>query len=396
MKFDREEILLGLLEALSADDKKNFYFLLQKLLGEAASRGQANSVSVFWELFAALEAELRKRGQEIFDTMLRVLEDASISDFKDLSAYLSELFCNAMLACFNAANQELDRYRPTFPQVRRQDSIVDLRPIFEKYTHEISLFCSNLEAKQSRWLVANRTENAPIQAELPETTPAKKVRAWCPNCQGEREVLVLMTDTKKQSVYFEPDEEATFYDKATALKCAGCEFIFLQKESWNSEAYDEFGFPCTLTECFPKWGKKPIPDWITDLAESSSDASLIFQKLREVLLSFESNWYWLACVGCRSVLEAAMIEKVGDQGTFKNNLEAYHREGKISGSDKDQLAVIIEVGHGATHRSFHPTREQVKTAIDIVCRVLQGVYVHAPQAQNLGQGIPPRQRRQQA
>jgi hypothetical protein len=306
MKFDRENILLGLLEALSADDKKNFYLLLQKLLGEAASRGQANSVSVFWVLFAALETELRKRGQEIFDTMRRVLEDASISDFKDLSAYLSELFCNAMLPCFNAANQELDRYRPTFPEVRRQDSIVDLGPIFEKYTHEISLFCSNLEAKQSRELVANRTDNAPIQIEKP--------------------------------------------------------------------------------------GPTPVPDWISDLAESSSDASLIFQKLREVLLSFESNWYWLACVGCRSVLEAAMIEKVGDQGTFKNNLEAYHREGKISGSDKDQLAIIIEAGHGATHRSFHPTREQVKTAIDIVCRVLQGVYLHAPQAQNLSQSIPPRQR----
>ena len=87
-----------------------------------------------------------------------------------------------------------------------------------------------------------------------------------------------------------------------------------------------------------------------------------------------------------------MIEKVGDKGTFKSILEEYHKVGYISKPDKEQLEIVLEAGHGATHRSFDPLPEQAKMVIDITCRILEGVYVHAPQAQTLKASIPPRQK----
>jgi Domain of unknown function (DUF4145) len=236
-------------------------------------------------------------------------------------------------------------------------------------------------------------EEPPRQNEqVGENMPMKTTSAHCPKCGDEREVLVLFSEKNEEAVLYDPDDApAVFYEKLDLLKCAGCKFVFLQKANWNTEAQDKFGRPWVAIESFPKWAKEPIPDWITSAAEGSSVSAPIFEKLREVLLAFESKWYWLACVGCRSVLEAAMIEKIDNQGSFKANLDAYQAAGHIMTSDKEQLKIVIEAGHGATHRSLHPKREQVKIAIDIVCRILQGVYVHAPQAADLGKAIPPRQ-----
>jgi hypothetical protein len=237
-----------------------------------------------------------------------------------------------------------------------------------------------------------------IEQEATEAKPAEITKrpqitvALCPNCQDERDVLILITDTKRQEWYYDENAPpAYFYEKSSVLKCAGCQFVFLQKERWDTETTDEHGRSCVSTEYFPKWAQEPIPEWITSRVGWGT-SNPILEKLREVLLTFESGWHWLACVGCRSVLEAAMVEKIGDKGTFKQNLEAYYAAGYISAGDKDQLGVVIEAGHGATHRSFRPTREQVKTAIDIVCRILQGIYVHGPQAQNLKASIPPREK----
>jgi hypothetical protein len=236
-------------------------------------------------------------------------------------------------------------------------------------------------------------ENPSVQAEpTAMKPPSEKVRSWCPKCQDERDVLILITDTRQWEPYYDEDAPpAYFYEKSSVLKCAGCQFVFLQKERWDTETTDQQGRSCVSKECFPKWAKEPIPEWIAYNVDWGT-SNPILEKLREVLLTFASGWDWLACVGCRSVLEAAMVEKIGDKGTFKQNLEAYHANGYISAGDKDQFGVVIEAGHGATHRSFRPTREQVKTAIDIVCRILQGIYVHGPEAENLKASIPPRQK----
>jgi Domain of unknown function (DUF4145) len=208
-------------------------------------------------------------------------------------------------------------------------------------------------------------ENPPGQKQAAQSVSAKMTSAHCPKCGDEREALVLFTEENQDAVTYDPDAPpAVFYEKSDLLQCAGCKFVFLQKANWNTESEDEFGKPFVAIERFPKWDKEPIADWITSAAESSSGSAPIFQKLREVLLAYESGSYWLACVGSRSVLEAAMIEKVEDQGSFKANLDAYHAAGHITPSDKEQLKIVIEAEQGAT-RSFHPKREQVKIAIDI-------------------------------
>jgi len=234
-------------------------------------------------------------------------------------------------------------------------------------------------------------ESAPVKQQPVDSNRQETTRAHCPNCGAEREALVLAFDEKKEVIPYDPDAPPIcFYDTSKFLKCAGCNFTFLQKVSWNDDALDDFGRPYGSIEYFPKWAKEPVPEWILNASDSSEKHAPVFQKLREVLFAFESGSYWLACVGARSVLETAMIEKVTDKGTFSDKLDAYQSASHITATDKEQLKIVVEAGHAATHRSFHPTREQVRLAIEIVCRILQGVYIHAPQTDALKKSIPPR------
>jgi TIR domain len=154
MNFDRKETLEGLLEGLSVDDDKKLYFLGQKILGEAVALGQQNSPASFWKILAAFDAELHVRAEEILNTMRRVLTGANISDFTELEAELGSLFANSLLPCFNAGNKELEKYRPNFPGIRRQDSIVDVRRTVTRFSPEISLLCAQLETDQSNRVVS--------------------------------------------------------------------------------------------------------------------------------------------------------------------------------------------------------------------------------------------------
>jgi hypothetical protein len=175
MSFDRQQILEGLLKGLSVDDDKKFYFLAQKILGEAVSLGQENSPSSFFKILDAFERELQTRGQDILHTMNRVLKGASVSDFKAREQELGNLSFNTLLPCFNAANQELDKYRPNYPSIQRQNSVVDIRRTTEKLAPEISLICAQLEAEQEKRVVFRAGEvfsaNKALRAIL---TKAKK------------------------------------------------------------------------------------------------------------------------------------------------------------------------------------------------------------------------------
>jgi hypothetical protein len=173
--FDRREILEGLLKGLSIDDDKKFYFLSQKILGEATSLGQANSPSTFLKMLDAFEKELQTRGQEVVTEMRRALSGANISDFNRLDQALLELSFNTLLPCFNAANQQLDKYRPTYPSIKRQHSVADIRRTTEKLAPEISLLCAQVEAEQAKRVVFRAGEvfsaNKALRAIL---TKAKK------------------------------------------------------------------------------------------------------------------------------------------------------------------------------------------------------------------------------
>lgn len=58
----------------------------------------------------------------------------------------------------------------------------------------------------------------------------------------------------------------------------------------------------------------------------------------------------LAVMGIRALLEAVMISKAGDHGTFSENIAEFEKLGYVSKLQRARLETILEAGHATIHR----------------------------------------------
>ncbi len=85
-----------------------------------------------------------------------------------------------------------------------------------------------------------------------------------------------------------------------------------------------------------------------------------------------------------------MIDRVGDQGSFKNNLKELERQGYLASHQRDILEATLEIGHASIHRGYVPTRDDLTLALDITETMFEMIYIHKEQAAELRRRIPPR------
>jgi hypothetical protein len=143
------------------------------------------------------------------------------------------------------------------------------------------------------------------------------------------------------------------------------------------------------------------PDWLDfiDLDTNGEDIMLasppefVSRLLREIYVALHGNCLGLGTMGVRALLETVMIERVGDQGSFVNNLTTFEEQGFISKLQKEALAAVLEVGHASIHRSYDPSRTELKHALDITENLIEGVYISHLKAAELKKRIPPRPKR---
>jgi hypothetical protein len=102
----------------------------------------------------------------------------------------------------------------------------------------------------------------------------------------------------------------------------------------------------------------------------------------------------LAAMGIRALLEHVMVEKVGDQGSFKNNLDAFESQGFISKSQRMVMEPVLEAGHATMHRSFKPTQSHLVALIDITENIIESIYINQLRALEISKTVPPRAKKQ--
>jgi hypothetical protein len=85
-----------------------------------------------------------------------------------------------------------------------------------------------------------------------------------------------------------------------------------------------------------------------------------------------------------------MIDKVGDCGTFKSNLDAFEQQGFVSQSQRTVLASVLEAGHATIHRAFSPSRQELVALIDITENVIESIYLNELRAAKIAGKVPPR------
>jgi len=89
-----------------------------------------------------------------------------------------------------------------------------------------------------------------------------------------------------------------------------------------------------------------------------------------------------------------MIDKVGDHGRFRDNLNEFEKQGYVSKKQRKILETVLEVGHATMHRSYNPSQDQLNAAIDTTENLIQTIYVLESRAKKIK--VPERKPRRSA
>ena len=161
----------------------------------------------------------------------------------------------------------------------------------------------------------------------------RTVNAYCANCNGERSHDLLSCE---ESEWKDRDINGGVsghgIEKGEILRCRGCEHLNMRHTSLWHEEGDEASDPPAVA-IYPLRQFRPLPDWIADLyleeMDGDVDLSKISSLLHEVYRAMRANAPNLAAMGIRAIVEQIMIHKMGDQGSFKNNVTRFVSEGTI-------------------------------------------------------------------
>ncbi len=211
----------------------------------------------------------------------------------------------------------------------------------------------------------------------------------CSRCGGERKHRVFhrhhdegvfpLVTTKDEHV-----GDQTWSEDYWMLQCMGCDAVTLRRDVWDDIDNE------TVTTYFPPPSSREMPAWMkTDDFKEACPPS-IRELLREAYVSFQNECDRGVAMCVRAILEAAMIDKCGDQGTFAKNLEVFIEHGHLLPKQKELLEPVIEAGSAAIHRDFKPTREQLAVILDLTETALATAYYHPARAAALKARIPKR------
>jgi Domain of unknown function (DUF4145) len=198
------------------------------------------------------------------------------------------------------------------------------------------------------------------------------IKAPCSNC---------LTGTSHNILHsLERDVEGMVDDDGTCavelfqlIECAGCGRISFahstpnpgfDEQSDDEHARDEYYvdyYPSPVSRKKPRWAE---PKFVFLGSGLTYELSKLLSEIYEAVWAGQHR---LASMGIRALLEQAMIDKVGDRGSFSRNLEAFCEKGFISEFQRNAMGTILNAGHASTHRMFEPTTPQKSCQIVFQC-----------------------------
>jgi len=225
------------------------------------------------------------------------------------------------------------------------------------------------------------------------------VKAHCPNCDGERTCDVHGTVYVPWTWEDNQGHGLSGGVDHSLLQCRGCETVFYEHNSWNSEDiyhwHDHNGD--TQSEAvrtkvtYPKPEARNKPKWIDGGYKLDDQLTAI---LNEMYLAHENSSHILTAVGLRTALDRA-TEVLGiDPGmTFDEKLDKLRDGGWIGETEREILGVVTDAGNAAAHRGWSPDREEVSQLLIAMEIFLQKAFVVGTRALSIKASIPVKQPR---
>ncbi len=232
-----------------------------------------------------------------------------------------------------------------------------------------------------------------------------KLRTHCSKCGGDRNC-----DVKGHFEERGEDEHAgyTWTTRWYLLSCSGCDHVFVQTASTNSDDYSEYDDPSGKPQIeyhaqirrWPAALNRAKPEWYHEAFMEGAASADFEAVLTETYRALDNDLNRLATVGVRTTFDiAAALLGVDPEKSFAAKLDDLAIKSKISEAEREHLEVLIESGNAAAHRGWKPSKAQINTVMDILESFIYEAFVlphrkaaAAEKAARLRAEVPRRQR----
>ncbi len=231
------------------------------------------------------------------------------------------------------------------------------------------------------------------------TSKSKTVKSHCPTCNGERTCKIHGQVTKNWEWEDRQGHSANGGNNHSLLECLGCETVFYERSSWNSEDmdfwYDEEGSTCgepTLNKStYPKPESKRKPTWLDSIASTDSQIANI---LTEMYTAYDNESYILTAIGLRTALDRGTeLLEIDPAISFEEKLDSLKESGWIGETEKEILGIVTNAGNAAAHRGWEPSAHEIVQLLSALEVFLQKSFIVGKKVLKINGNIPPKPKR---
>ncbi|WP_028035027.1 DUF4145 domain-containing protein [Chelativorans sp. J32] len=194
-------------------------------------------------------------------------------------------------------------------------------------------------------------------------------KAHCANCGGDRNCDV--------TGHYVARGDSEYYQWRTdwyLLVCRGCEHVFVQTVSTNSEEYtQDYEGNAEYFETIETWppiSKRNRPEWLYPLGGLSlptEEGHRLEEAIKEVYGALDAGLNTLAAIGVRTSFDiAAELIGVSSEKTFEEKLTTLVENGHIRDAERGHLALLIDAGSASAHRGWKSTFQDLGALMDIL------------------------------
>jgi hypothetical protein len=195
-------------------------------------------------------------------------------------------------------------------------------------------------------------------------------KAECSQCGGIRNC-----DIRGEHLVRYGDEQFSANTHWYILECRGCENVFVQTASINSEDYDDFyeddGSPgTTYNETMRYWpalSKRRKPEWMSEYGIDAENVGALDAAMIELYGALDNDLRMLSAIGIRTAFDiASELLGIDGQMAFDKKLDALVSSGRIGVVDKDRLEMVVDAGSASAHRGWRPTPNDLGIMMDVL------------------------------
>lgn len=227
----------------------------------------------------------------------------------------------------------------------------------------------------------------------PESKVGTKIKAYCSACAGDRNCEIRGFYSERGST---ADGHIHWTVNWSILTCCGCDHVFAQTASSDSEDYghyydDEGNEAIEYYEKIATWpakSKRDLPEWFShgSVETDLKNTDALDDSLNELYGALNQDLVVLASIGIRTCFDiAAEILEIDPNNTFRQKLDELVSKAHITEAEREHVETLVDAGSAAAHRGWKPTIQDLETLMSVLENFIYGTMV-----------VPTRRRAQKA